>query len=357
MAESYVGLFEGAVQELFREAVRIVMRSPKVLTYLLKVSRWQQKAAGLRREWNERGLHVPPFIIFSVTNRCNLHCAGCYHQAQGRVDQDMDTARFRQVLQEASELGISIALLAGGEPFMRDDLLQVTGDFPQTLFPVFTNGLLLSDRLDLLEQQRNVLPVISLEGAATDQRRGSGLHRHLLTVLEQMNARDLIFGVSLTVTRSNFDAITSENYARQLVSRGARVIFYVEYVPVDEQSELEILLPEQQQAIPHRMQDLRAKLHSLFIAFPGDEEQYGGCLAAGRGFVHISASGSVEPCPFAPYSDSNLGSLSLCEALRSPFLQQIREQHHLLQEVKGGCALWEKREWVESLLQSAERAK
>ncbi len=359
MTESYVGLFEGAVQDLFREAVRIVTRSPKLLPYLLKVRRWQQQAAGLRRAWGERGLHVPPFIIFSVTNRCNLHCAGCYHQAQGRVEQEMDTARFRQVLQEANELGISIALLAGGEPFMRDDLLQVTGDFPQMLFPVFTNGLLLSDRFELLEQQRNVLPVISLEGeqAATDRRRGSGLHRHLLTVLEQMNERDLIFGVSLTVTRSNFDTVTSEDYARQLVSRGARVIFYVEYVPVDEQSELGILTPEQQQAIPGRMQDLRTKLHSIFIAFPGDEEQYGGCLAAGRGFVHISASGSVEPCPFAPYSDSNLGKLSLCEALQSPFLQQIREQHELLQEVKGGCALWEKREWVKSLLSSTEQMK
>lgn len=352
MAESYVGLFEGAVRDLFQQAVRIVLRSPRLLTYLLQVRRWQRQAALLRSQWGDRGLHVPPFVIFSVTNRCNLHCAGCYHQAQGRTEPEMETDRLRQVLQEASELGISIALLAGGEPFMREDLLQVTAEFPQMIFPVFTNGLLLPDQLSLLQQQRNVLPIVSLEGeqSATDARRGSGLHRHLLAILEQLHEHEILFGVSLTVTRSNFELITSADYARQLTERGAKVLFYVEYVPVDEQSELEVLLPEQQQDLPRLMQQLRERFLSLFIAFPGDEAEYGGCLAAGRGFVHISASGSVEPCPFAPYSDSSLLNLSLREALQSPFLQQIREQHQLLQEVRGGCALWEKREWVKSLL-------
>jgi MoaA/NifB/PqqE/SkfB family radical SAM enzyme len=44
--------------------------------------------------------------------------------------------------------------------------------------------------------------------------------------------------------------------------------------------------------------------HHLF-AVPWDEEEQGGCLASGQGFVHISAAGALEPCPFAPYSDTN----------------------------------------------------
>ena len=45
---------------------------------------------------------------------------------------------------------------------------------------------------------------------------------------------------------------------------------------------------------------------ALFIGFPGDEDAYGGCLAAGRGFVHIGPSGNLKPCPAAPVSDANL---------------------------------------------------
>jgi hypothetical protein len=32
----------------------------------------------------------------------------------------------------------------------------------------------------------------------------------------------------------------------------------------------------------------------MFIALPWDEDEIGGCLSAGRGFVHVSAEGNVE---------------------------------------------------------------
>lgn len=98
------------------------------------------------------------------------------------------------------------------------------------------------------------------------------------------------------------------------------------------------------------MIEYKEKFPALFIAFPGSEDEMGGCLASGRGFVHISADGSLEPCPFAPYSDSNLKDLTLREALGSEFLKQVRENHDNLKETRGGCALWENRQWVRSLL-------
>ena len=81
----------------------------------------------------------------------------------------------------------------------------------------------------------------------------------------------------------------------------------------------------------------------------GDEEQFGGCLAAGRGFVHIGPDGSLEPCPFAPYSDTSVADTPLKDALASRLLRAIRDNHAELKETRGGCALWRKREWVEGL--------
>ena len=48
--------------------------------------------------------------------------------------------------------------------------------------------------------------------------------------------------------------------------------------------------------------------------------------------------------------------LSLKEALQSRFLKAIRQRHETLSEAEGGCALWTEREWVQSLLQPAERS-
>ncbi|MFZ2413956.1 MAG: hypothetical protein WAW16_07030, partial [Candidatus Cryosericum sp.] len=101
---------------------------------------------------------------------------------------------------------------------------------------------------------------------------------------------------------------------------------------------------------------LQKRLPGLFIAFPGDEEVFGGCLAAGRGFVHISPSGRVEPCPFAPYSDTSVRGVPLRDALASPLLLAIRDNHERLTETNGGCALWSQREWVRSLLPGSHEA-
>jgi MoaA/NifB/PqqE/SkfB family radical SAM enzyme len=99
------------------------------------------------------------------------------------------------------------------------------------------------------------------------------------------------------------------------------------------------------------MSGLRAEFPALFVASSASEEAYGGCMAAGRGFVHVSAEGDLEPCPFAPFSDSSVRDLPLGAALRSPFLRKIRESAVRLSESAGGCALWRKRGWLEGLLQ------
>lgn len=49
------------------------------------------------------------------------------------------------IIAQARELGISFILLAGGEPLARENILIITKDYPDVLFFIFTNGLLISD--------------------------------------------------------------------------------------------------------------------------------------------------------------------------------------------------------------------
>jgi MoaA/NifB/PqqE/SkfB family radical SAM enzyme len=130
---------------------------------------------------------------------------------------------------------------------------------------------------------------------------------------------------------------------------GCRLFVFVEYVPVSEGSDDLVLSQEQRRHLIEKSGTLRNKFRSLFLAFPGDEDQFGGCLAAGRGFVHLNPSGDVEACPFAPYADRNVAETSLKRALGSRLLKKIRENHDKLQETAGGCSLWAEREWVASI--------
>jgi len=128
----------------------------------------------------------------------------------------------------------------------------------------------------------------------------------------------------------------------------------VEYVPVEMEDTQNCLSNEQKRRLPRQLKVLREKLPGLYVCLPGEEEKYGGCLAAGRGFVHVSSTGDLEACPFAPYSDSNIIDMPLTDALNSLLLNRIRDNHHFLKESDGGCTLWENRALVEKQLEEPE---
>jgi MoaA/NifB/PqqE/SkfB family radical SAM enzyme len=267
----------------------------------------------------------------------------------------MDTNELRGLFAQAAELGIWLVLIGGGEPLSRPDILDITGSFPQIVFALFTNGLLIDDQtVDRLRSQRHVIPIISIEGLEpeTDRRRGDGVNERARLAMESLRRSKILFGSSLTVTSNNFATATDEGFIRGLISRGCRLIFHIGYVPVADGTDALVLTDEQISAQVRLLESFRRRLPALFIAFPGDEYAMGGCLAAGRGFVHVSPEGHLEPCPFSPFSDVSLKETSLREALKSRLLRTIRENRELLDESNGVCSLWNNREWVASLAAS-----
>ncbi len=136
-----------------------------------------------------------------------------------------------------------------------------------------------------------------------------------------------------------------------MADRGCRLVVYVEFVPVTEESQ-ELAPGEEERAVLQEGIDrLREQYQEMvFVSFPGDEKTSGGCIAAGRGFFHINSHGGAEPCPFSPYSDVNVRDTSLREALESPLFTALREGDMLADEHVGGCVLYEKRNAVEALM-------
>ncbi|MEM1486136.1 radical SAM protein [Oscillospiraceae bacterium PP1C4] len=353
---AYNILLNNSINTFLKDALKVIYRNPAMTKHVLQAIRFQKKAAQKRAEYEKHGLQVPPYMIISITNRCNLHCKGCYSKAQHRpVEKEMSHDKLRSVIREARDLGVSFIFLAGGEPLMRPDILDIANDFPEVIFPLFTNGLLITDEIiTRLQNQKNVIPVISMEGyeTETDSRRGTGVYGCLQGTLEKMKHSGIFYGLSFTVSRTNFETLTDEEFINKLMASGCQLFFFVEYIPVKEATEDLVITDDQRTELAAILDSFKTKFSGLFVSFPGDEEIFGGCLSAGRGFIHVSAEGDLEPCPFAPYSDANLKDLTLEEALQSELLSRIRQNHAELTETRGGCALWEKREWVQSLLQN-----
>lgn len=345
---------EKEIKKLFRSALRVSLFRFSFLLFLLSFMKKQRKAYKLRELREEEGVNVPPFMIVSVTSTCNLHCSGCFSKVNHAADRpDMTDDDLESIFRQAEELGTSITILSGGEPLKRAGLFSLTKKYPRMLFPLFTNGLLIDkNHIENFRQQPNIVPIVSLEGAEfdTDNRRGKGVHAQALKVLEAMKKSKIFMGVSFTITKENVHIITDSAYVRELLRFGVNLFFYNEYVPFEPGSEGKCLSVTERDGLEKSLIGLRKRFNAMFISFPGDEALFGGCLAAGRGFFHINPAGEMEPCPFSPYSTDSLKEISLKDALQSKFLSTIRENHDKLFEYQGGCALWNNKEWVESLI-------
>lgn len=344
-----------ALKVFFKDALKTTLRNPIQAFHFFRTIRRQMKAARIRSRWAKQGVPVPPILIFSITNRCNLECQGCYQQEfHPSTEQELSTDKLKEITQEAHKLGIYFFVIAGGEPLIRPEILQITQEYPEIIFLVFTNGTLIdATMVKQFKKQKNVVPLISLEGDAedTNERRGDGTYDHVLNIMRQLRKNGTFFGTSITLTRPNFAKVTAPEFIRDLADVGCKFFLFLDYTPVQEGTEDWALLDDQRMQVTHLMKSFRKQFSALFIGVPWDEIEVGGCLSAGRGFVHINAEGDVEPCPFAPISDSSLKEMSLKEALQSEFLARIRQIPELSKYTGGGCALWKNRERVRSLFE------
>lgn len=99
----------------------------------------------------------PPYwLLAELTYRCPLHCAFCYNPVNYEsVRNELTTAEWFKVMQEARALGAVQLGFSGGEPLLRDDLEELVTEAHRLGFytNLITSGVGLTEaRLSALKQ-------------------------------------------------------------------------------------------------------------------------------------------------------------------------------------------------------------
>lgn len=352
-----------AISNILSEVLAHTFNNPKETAFLISYHTHSKKLTKLRMKWEAKGHHIPAFLISSITHTCNLFCAGCYARNNGMCCEEptktmLSAYEWESIFKQSSELGIGFHLLAGGEPLTRPDVIHMASSVHDVIFPIFTNGTLIDEEYcKLFDKSRNLIPVLSIEGSekTTDSRRGEGIYFQLLDKMKLLKEHKILFGVSVTVTKENLSEAVNVDFIELLKSLGCRLIFYIEYVPIDSDTKEIAFSEKERMELEEYKINLKAKFpYILFLSFPGDEKSMGGCLAAGRGFFHINPYGEAEACPFSPYSDRSIENYTLLEILQSPFFKNLQQENLVGGEHSGGCALFEQESKVKSILESAK---
>jgi cyclic pyranopterin phosphate synthase len=80
----------------------------------------------------------------SVTQRCNLQCVYCHAEGERSPESEIPLEDIRDILRVAATLGIRSVKFTGGEPLVREDILEIVRAVPEGLeSSMTTNAILL----------------------------------------------------------------------------------------------------------------------------------------------------------------------------------------------------------------------
>ncbi len=173
-----------------------------------------------------------PVVVWNCTKQCNLKCIHCYASASNqRSAEEMNTASGKAFIYDLAEFGVPVILFSGGEPLLRDDLLELAGLAREQGIRVAlsTNGTLITK--EIAERLKNIGFAevgISLDGveATNDRFRGKrGAYQAAIKGIRNCVALGLRVSLRLTITRFNYEEIPA---IFQLVEEEGidRVCFY-----------------------------------------------------------------------------------------------------------------------------------
>jgi len=317
------------MEEIFKDLVYDwIGMSPRRIWKALRMRRAFALALQLRAGvFETTGVPVPPLVMISVTTNCNLSCGYCYAATQTATG-DMPRALFENLIDQAKKLGSFFFLLTGGEPLLYPSLLDILEQHPDAVFFAFTNGTMMTSEMAIrVSRMGNFILLPGLDGGRkeTDANRGKGVYNHVRQACGHLREAGAFFGFSVTVTSQNVEQLADTDFLLERWQDGCRMGFYIEYLPLGRQPDTTLCLtPAQRIVFRNRFLELRRQQRMFLVQFPDDEHEAGGCLAAGRGLIHINAGGFVEPCPAFQQSADNIGEKSLLECLGSPFLEGVR---------------------------------
>lgn len=287
--------------------------------------------------------YVPRNILLQwhVTERCNGRCVHCYQDGFSG-DSDLDFAalngildQFRDLLDECDRVNgkggtRAHVTVTGGEPFMREDLLDLldllAAHRERFSLAILTNGTLIDARLArYLGFLRPRFVQVSMEGGMEthDRIRGSGNADRVIAGVRHLVRNHVPTIISFTAHRENFREFPEvATMAREL---GAHMVWADRFVPMGQGEAMNglVLSTAETEEFVRLVSATRRTGRSAArrrtevacrraLQFLHSNEQPYACTA-GSTLLTVMSNGDLVPCRRMPIVIGNLLDSRLCD--------------------------------------------
>lgn len=263
-------------------------------------------------------------VTLAVTNRCPLKCGHCYNA--GRSQSDVPLEDWRRLAARLQDLGAVMITLTGGEPLLREDIVQIVQCFDdRSCVNLGTTGWGLTDTLAGQLKNAGLFAVgISLDSIDEQEhdrlRSKKGSFRAALQAVESAAAAGLYPYFVKMAGREFLRPESFWSYLEFARACGAREVHLLEPCAVGRLAgNEEIMLKPAEREIIKAFQKEAAGCEDLPVVstftYLEGEDAFG--CGAGITHLYVDGSGEVSPCNLVPLSFGNILEKDLDEILAS----------------------------------------
>ncbi|TDH64553.1 pyrroloquinoline quinone biosynthesis protein PqqE [Dankookia rubra] len=275
---------------------------------------------------------APLALLAELTHRCPLRCPYCSNPTElARVAQELDTATWARVFQEAAALGCLQVHLSGGEPTARRDIREIVRAASEAgLYTnLITSGVLTGEtKLQALVEaglDHVQLSVQDAEPGSADRIGGyRGGHARKLEFANRVHEAGLPLTLNAVVHRQNLDRLPQLIDLALELGAGRLEVAHVQYYGWA-LANRDALLPTRDQleaataTVEAARRDLRGRLVIDYVVPDYYAKRPKACMGGwGRQFLAVSPAGRVLPCHAAEslpgFDFPNVREVSLREA-------------------------------------------
>ncbi len=176
--------------------------------------RYGRRSANLPSHLLQFSEDKKPVVVWNITRKCNLRCVHCYaHADPSPAPNELSTAEGKALIDSLAEFGCPVILFSGGEPLMREDLLELVAYAVEKGMRavISTNGTLITARVATEMKSIGLSYVgISLDGleAVNDRFRGvRGAFGRAMDGIAACQEAGIKVGLRFTINRRNASEI------------------------------------------------------------------------------------------------------------------------------------------------------
>lgn len=309
--------------------------------------------------------YVPPALLLQwhLTERCNLRCAHCYQDKY--TGPELGFQQWLKVLDQFTDLLTSWRqgsgrrvrghiTVTGGEPFMRNDFLDLLEVFAANRenfsFAILTNGSFIDAAV--ARQLCKLGPAfvqVSVEGTKTthDRIRGAGNFDRTVSALKHLTKEHIRTFISFTAHRDNFREFAevaqlgrklgiSRVWADRLIPSGTGSALQAQMLTPDETQEFfGIMLRARNEGKRHRCCRTEIAMHRALQFLAAGGRPYH--CTAGDSLVTVQPNGDLYPCRRMPIQVGNLMDRPLAELYYQSSLFRALRNPHCISDGCQGC--------------------